>query len=145
MLGSQTRHRGTRRNRPRPNPKDLQVCWVNVGRSGPSHITILQTAFTEQMDVVCVQEPYSASGTKTQSHPGFDLYAPADSWDWEKDDTEQREAQRPRVLTYVRRGPGLKVQQRRPIESRLLLWGLMSTGTPFSTATDLPTHTKSST
>lgn len=93
-----------------------------MGRANPSHITILETAFANKMDVVCVQEPWTASGTKTSNHPGFDLYAPTSSWDWEKDDSEQREEQRPLVLTYVRRGPGLKVQQRKATGSKALLW-----------------------
>ena len=28
------------------------------------------------MDVICVQEPASYPGTKTQNHPGYDCYAP---------------------------------------------------------------------
>ena len=70
------------------------------------------------MDVICVQEPYTHPGTKTQNHPGYDCYAPVDSWD----SVEQREAERPRVMTYVRKGAGLRTQQRRPIHSRDLLW-----------------------
>jgi ribonuclease HI len=119
MLGSQTRRRGIGRNR-QPRNRDLQVCWANVGKRAPCHITILQIAFTEKMDVVCVQEPFSFPGTRTQNHPGYDCYAPVDSWD--SIDPEQREAERPRVMTYVRKGAGLKTQQRRPIQCRDLLW-----------------------
>ena len=86
----------------------------------PSHTTILHTAATEKMDVVCIQEPWTYPGSKTQSHPGYDCYAPIDSWDSE--DPDQREAERPRVMTYVRKGAGLKTQQRRPIHSRDMLW-----------------------
>src|SRR3954471_22470062 len=119
MLGNRTRHRGSHRNR-QPRKKDLQICWANVGKGSPSHITILQTAFTEMIDVVCIQEPFTFPGTKTQNHPGFDCYAPVDSWD--SIDPVQREAERPRVMTYVRKGAGLRTQQRRPIHSRDLLW-----------------------
>ena len=112
MLGSQTRRRGIGRNR-QPRNRDLQVCWADVGKRAPCHITVLQIAFTEKMDVVCVQEPFSFPGTRTQNHPGYDCYAPVDSWD--SIDPEQREAERPRVMTYVRKGAGLKTQQRRPI------------------------------
>jgi hypothetical protein len=80
----------------------------------------MQTAFTENMDIVCIQEPYTYPGTKTQNHPGFDCYAPVDLWDSE--DSIQRETKRPRVMTYVRNGAGLRIQQRRPIHSRDLLW-----------------------
>lgn len=122
MSGSPPQRRGNRRTRTRPTPKDLQICWANVAKGSPSHMTILESAFEQDIDVVCVQEPWAGSGTKTQNHPGYDLYAPVDSWEWDKDDNEQREAQRPRVLTYVRKEPGLRIQQRRPIQSRFLLW-----------------------
>ena len=115
MLGRLQRPRGTRRTR-QPRNRDLQVCWANVGKNSSSHITILQAAFTENVDVVCIQEPYTHPGTKTQNHPGFDCYAPVDSWDSE--DPTQREAERPRVMTYVRKGAGLRTQQRRPTNSR---------------------------
>ena len=119
MVGSHTQYRGSRRNR-QPRSRDLQVCWANVGKSSPCHITILQIAFTEMADIVCIQEPFTFPGTKTQNHPGFDCYAPVSSWD--SVDAEQREVERPRVMTYIRKGAGLRIQQRRPIYSRDLLW-----------------------
>src|SRR5438045_2977994 len=119
MLGSQNRHRGSHRTR-QPRNRDLQVCWANVGKNTPCHITILQIAFTGKMDVICVQEPSTYPGTKTQNHPGYDCYAPVDTW--ESVNPEQREAERPRVMTYVRKGAGLRTQQRRPIHSRDMLW-----------------------
>ena len=119
MLDRPLRRRGNCRKR-QPRNRDLQVCWANVGKGSTSHITILHVAFTEMMDVVCVQEPFTFPGTRTQNHPGFDCYAPVDAWNDE--DPDRREAERPRVMTYVRKGVGLKVQQRRPIHSRDLLW-----------------------
>ena len=119
MLGSLSRHRGSGCKRQLRN-RDLQVCWANVAKNTSCHITILHVAFTEKMDVICVQEPASYPGTKTQNHPGYDCYAPVDSWD--STDPEQREAERPRVMTYIRKGAGLRTQQRRPIHCRDLLW-----------------------
>jgi len=116
MLGNPTRHRGRRR---REKPRDLQVCWANVGKGTPHHIAILHIAYTEQMDVVCIQEPATYNG-KTQNHPGYECYSPVDSWDG--DSAKERESIRPRVMTYVRKGAGLRTQQRRPIHSRDLLW-----------------------
>jgi ribonuclease HI len=55
-----------------------------------------------------------------QNHPGFECYAPVDVWDQVDDDTWERH--RPRVMTYIRKGTGLRTQQRRPIKSRDLLW-----------------------
>ena len=72
------------------------------------------------VDVICIQEPFTFPGTKTQNHPGYDCYAPVSFWD--SIDAAQREAERPRVMTYVRKGVGLRTQQRRPICSRDLLW-----------------------
>ena len=100
--------------------RDLLICWANVGKICPAHNTILNVALKEGIDVLCVQEPWTKTGTKTQTNPAFYLYAPVDSWDWE--DLEQKELARPRVLTYVRKSPDLRIQQRRPIQSRDLLW-----------------------
>jgi hypothetical protein len=86
----------------------------------PTHTTILHIAATKKIDVVCIQEPWTHPGSKTQSHPGYDCYAPTNSWDSE--DFDQREAERPRVMTYVRKGASLKTQQRRLIHSRDMLW-----------------------
>lgn len=101
-------------------PRDLLICWANVGRSGPAHNTILNVALEEGVDVLCTQEPWTETGTKTQTNPAFHIYAPVDSWDWEN--LEQKELARPRVLIYVKKSPDLKIQQRRPVQSRDLLW-----------------------
>ena len=80
MLGHQQRRRGTH-YRNRQAGRDLQVCWANVAKGQPSHITILQVAFTEKIDVICIQEPSTYPGTRTQNHPGYDCYAPIESWE----------------------------------------------------------------
>ncbi|RAL61328.1 hypothetical protein DID88_009464 [Monilinia fructigena] len=59
----------------------LKVAWANVGRSGPAHIALLQLAFKEGADVVCVQEPSVYPGTRTQNHPAYECYAPVDAWE----------------------------------------------------------------
>jgi hypothetical protein len=81
---------------------------------------MLQTAYEQDIDVLCVQEPWTQAPTRTQNHPGYDCYAPVDNW--EQDNEEEYNAIRPRVLTYIRKGPGLRVQQRRPVPSRDMLW-----------------------
>ena len=70
--------------------------------------------------MICIQEPSTYPGTRTQNHPGYDCYAPIESW--ESTDATQREAERPRVITYVRKGAGLRTQQRCLIHNRDLLW-----------------------
>src|SRR4051812_19517353 len=119
MLGSQSQSRSTRHTRQTKN-QDLQVYWANVGRGMPHHVTLLQVAYMQGMDVVCVQEPYTAPGTKTQNHASYDCYVPVDSWN--STEEVQREAKRPHVMTYVRKGAGLRTQQQRPMQSRDLLW-----------------------
>jgi hypothetical protein len=89
MLGSHPQHRGTRRNRQSRN-RDLQICWANVGKNPAYHAATLQVAFKEMIDMVCIQEPSTYPGTKTQNHPSYDCYAPVDSWD--SIDPTQREA-----------------------------------------------------
>lgn len=63
-------------------PKDLQICWANVARTDTIHNALLNIAFNAGADVICVQEPWASTGTKTQTHPGYTLYAPVDSWEW---------------------------------------------------------------
>src|SRR5436189_3608643 len=71
MVGSQTGHRGTSHNRQPSKNRDLQVCWANTSKGMPSHTTILHTAATEKIDVVCIQEPWTLPGSKTQNHPAY--------------------------------------------------------------------------
>jgi ribonuclease HI len=120
MLGTPNRRGGTYRKPPR---SDLQICWANVAKSAPCHTTLLQTAFSEGIDVVCVQEPFTFNGTKTQNHPAYECYAPVDSWETDPTHPNNTFADiRPRVMTYVRKGAGLKTQQRRSVQNRDLLW-----------------------
>ncbi|KAI0992832.1 hypothetical protein K3495_g15351, partial [Podosphaera aphanis] len=61
------------------------------------------------------------NNSRTQTHPGYDLYAPVDSWGMDGTNCALMD-ERPRVLTYTKKGAGLYVQQRRPVQSRDLLW-----------------------
>src|SRR5207248_8498823 len=77
--------------------------------------------FDKQLDILCVQEPFTCRGTRTSTHPGFTHHPPVDSWgetgrpgDWE--------TQRPRVMTYIRKGAGLNYTPRRSLQDRDLLW-----------------------
>jgi hypothetical protein len=61
-----------------------------------------------------IQEPSVVTeGTKrlTKTHPGYQVFSPSDNWE-----------ERPRVLTYVRKGKGLVSIQARPIASRDVCW-----------------------
>ncbi|RAL58155.1 hypothetical protein DID88_002359 [Monilinia fructigena] len=98
----------------------LKVAWANVGRSGPAHIALLQLAFEEGADVVCVQEPSVYPGTRTQNHPAYECYAPVDAW--ERVLTAEREAERPRAMSYTRKAANLITQQRRNGDDRDIVW-----------------------
>lgn len=106
--------------RARLSPKELRIGWINVGRRQDPHDAALSIAFEEGLDVLCIQEPWTSTGTLTKSHPAYAKYAPLDSWAW--DDIEERETKRPRVLTYTKKSQDLQVQQRRLEGSRDLLW-----------------------
>jgi hypothetical protein len=84
----------------------------------PAHLAALELFFQDKVDIIQVQEPWTTYPTRTQTHPGWKTYAPVDSW--------ASEEERPRVMTYVRIGAELTVQQHRPTGEgdplRDLLW-----------------------
>ncbi|KAI1688036.1 reverse transcriptase [Pyrenophora tritici-repentis] len=98
--------------------RQMQVCWVNVARSSPCHITALERAWEADIDIVCIQEPFTLTGTRTSTHPGFHMISPVISWNnpttWGTD--------RPRVLTYTRKSPNIRATLIHPRISRDVLW-----------------------
>lgn len=114
MSQVQERNKGYRQSRKTPPPQDTQIAWCNVGKSQPAHITLLQLCFQARIDIIQVQEPWTSYPTRTQNHPGYESYAPIDSW--------THENERPRVISYIRKEARLEAQQRRPVHSRDLLW-----------------------
>jgi ribonuclease HI len=107
-----SRHR-RRRGRPAP-PPDLKIVWANARKSPGPHNALLNLCWADKVDVIHVQEPWTGEGTRQQNNPGYNAYAPVDAWDALEE--------RPRVLTYIRKGGNLRVQQRRPVHSRDMLW-----------------------
>jgi len=105
-------------DRPRNHNSQLQICWSNVARSSPCHISALQLAWDAEIDIICIQEPFTMTGTRTSTHPGYRMLSPVVSWN----DSETWERDRPRVLTYIRKVPGLKADIIHPRLSRDLLW-----------------------
>ena len=98
----------------------MLIVWVNVAKGNPKHSAALQSAYKEQADVVCIQEPWARTGTKTVNHPGYDSHAPTGGWDATDKETFERE--RPRVLIYTRKGAGLQVEPRLTMEDRDMMW-----------------------
>ena len=110
--------RGQKHGKRYTSPKDFKIAWVNVGKAMPAHVTALHMAFEAKMDVLHIQEPWTGTPTRTQTHPAYEIYSPVDVWN----NRATWECERPRVMTYVRKGTRYKVQQRRPISSRDVLW-----------------------
>ena len=107
-----------RQQQPSIQNRPLRVCWANVGRSSPCHITILEVAFQRGMDVVCVQEPFTCANSRTSTHPGFRHFAPISTWNT----PSATGSERPRVMTYVRKSRHLHYQTRESLNHPDLLW-----------------------
>lgn len=90
----------------RRNPT-VNILSVNVGRCSATHQITLETAFSTNVDILLIQEPYiykNLTRRITRHHPCFETFSPSDDW-----------ATRPRVMTYGRKGNGLIYSQERPL------------------------------
>ncbi|RAL63687.1 hypothetical protein DID88_003730 [Monilinia fructigena] len=105
-----------------PNPRNgSQILSSLMPDSDPPSDSNESIAEDEdELATLAPSKPWISTNSQTQNHPGYDCYSPVDSWIY--DTPEDRESARPRVMTYIRKGAGLRVQQRRPIHSRDLLW-----------------------
>ena len=107
-----------RRKNAHQKPRNLKIGWVNVGKRSPCHIAALQIAYDNELDVLCVQEPYTCENTRTSTHPGFSHYQLVNEWI----NPFLERGTRPRVMTYTRLGAGLQVTPRLSLDNRDLLW-----------------------
>lgn len=85
----------------------LKLLQINVGRGQFKHELALTTAYEEKIDIILIQEPYIFSDIQrqiTKRHPSYECFSPVDDW-----------ISRPRVLTYLRKGAGLRAEQLRPL------------------------------
>lgn len=101
----------------RSGRRTLRVFQANVGKIPSAHDCAVALADSERYDIILLQEPWT--GLKdgrclTKTHPAYDTFSPVESWDGH--------GTRPRVMTYVRRSPGLIADQRRPSATRDILW-----------------------
>ncbi|RAL67198.1 hypothetical protein DID88_007975 [Monilinia fructigena] len=64
--------------------------------------------------------PLELPGNQDQNHPAYECYAPYDSW--EAEEATEREAERPRTMSYIRRGAAIQAQQRRGERNRDVVW-----------------------
>ena len=107
------RLRGIRRNRPPGQSTQLLIAWANLHCSAPIHSAFLNNAFEQKIDVLCIQEPWIQDNSRTITHGGFEIAAPTDTWDRE---------QGPRALIYIRKNASRNASQRRPLQTRDLVW-----------------------
>lgn len=83
--------------------KPLSILSVNVGKGHTSHELALALAFDSSIDILLIQEPYinkAYARRLTKKHPSYECFSPVDSWE-----------HHPRVLTYARKGVGLRTSQ----------------------------------
>ena len=107
--------------------KPLVLLQANVGKGAAAHEIALNTAYDEGIDIVLIQEPYVFDYNRriSKKHPAFECFSPLDDWS----------AARPRVLTYMRKGAGIRAEQSRPAAdlaalSDLLFLSIMSPSSP---------------
>jgi ribonuclease HI len=104
----------------------LTILQLNVGRGPAAHEIALSLAYSSDIDIILIQEPYiytDLSRQITKRHPSYECFSPTDSW---------VTSGRPRVLTYVRKKRGIRASQLRPqlisqdVLSDLLLLQILS-------------------
>jgi hypothetical protein len=111
------RHTHQARGAARPQRSSIQIAQGNVQRAADPHSILLQLCYQNHIDIILVQEPHVHTSNQGHfiSHPGYHAYVPVDSWTAEV-------RTRPRVITYIHKDSNLQVQQRRPWQTRDLLW-----------------------
>lgn len=73
----------------------FHIVHCNTQRSATKHRLLLDLAFRNNIDCICVQEPWvnkKLDEKKTQSHQAYTTISPTKTWEF-----------RPRVITYVRK------------------------------------------
>jgi ribonuclease HI len=83
--------------------RNIRVMQVNTRKVGTVHDNALNYGHYDNADVILIQEPWTTinpKNNKTKSHGAYHCFSPVTTWN--SADT------RPRVLTYVRKGRGLR-------------------------------------
>jgi hypothetical protein len=86
----------------------LSILQLNIGRAATSHEIALFQAYSNDIDIILIQEPYIFNNLTrkiTKKHPSYECFSPIDSWEI---------SGRPQVLTYIRKKKGLQASQLRP-------------------------------
>lgn len=96
-----------------PN-KPLKIFSANVGRGAVAHEIALNEAHSISADVILIQEPYifkDRTRRITKRHPSYIIFSPINDW------TDNR----PRVMSYIRKGACLHSEQGHTAQSSDLL------------------------
>ena len=94
--------------------RPLTILQVNVGRGATPHEIALSLANDSFIDIILIQEPYIFTDRTrriSKSHPAYESFTPLDNW-----------ITRPRVISYVRKGAGLRIAQLRPVTTRDIIF-----------------------
>ncbi|KAN0085034.1 Endonuclease/exonuclease/phosphatase, partial [Elaphomyces granulatus] len=77
----------------------ISILQINTQRSSRVHAAALQLACADDIEIICVQEPWvnrnaeeEAETQKTQTHPRYDIFSPLGTW-----------TTRPRTMIYIRK------------------------------------------
>jgi endonuclease/exonuclease/phosphatase family metal-dependent hydrolase len=99
-----------------PIKESLSILQINVGRGVSAHEIALFQAYSNNIDIILIQEPYifeNLARKITKKHPSYECFSPTDSW---------VTSGRPRVLTYIRKKKGIQASQLQPdlIDQKIL-------------------------
>ncbi|POS82881.1 hypothetical protein EPUL_003848 [Erysiphe pulchra] len=95
---------------------------ANVAREQTNHDLALALARDESVDIIILQKPWifpDLEKKSTKTHADFDTFSPTDDWE-----------ERPRVITYIRKGRGLQAVQIRPSNTTDICWVTIMGFTP---------------
>lgn len=99
--------------------RPITILSLNVGRGASAHEIALNQAHQLLFDIILIQEPYiflNLSRRIAKHHPSYGTFSPTDDWT----------INRPRVISYVRKGFGLRAEQVHSISNDIIILKLQS-------------------
>jgi hypothetical protein len=67
-----------------PIKESLSILQINVGRGASAHEITLFQAYSNDIDIILIQEPYIYNNLTykiTKKHPSYECFSPTDSWE----------------------------------------------------------------
>jgi hypothetical protein len=86
----------------------LSILQLNVGRAATSYEIALFQAYSNDIDIILIQEPYIFNNLTrkiTKKHPSYECFTPTNSWEI---------SSQSQVLIYVQKKKGIQTFQLRP-------------------------------